>query len=54
MEEIIEKLRNRKKQLQKECWTNKIRIDEINRTVELLKNTPVARTTDVKLTDNQL
>ncbi len=38
MKELIEKLRERKKHLQKECWSNKIRIDEINRVIDISKN----------------
>ena len=37
MEEIIIKLRNRKEELKKECWSNKIRINEIDRIIDLLK-----------------
>ena len=37
MEEIITKLKNRKEQLKKECWSNKIRINEIDRIIVLLK-----------------
>lgn len=37
MEEIITKLKNRKEQLKKECWSNKIRINEIDRIIDLLK-----------------
>lgn len=53
MEEIITKLKNRKEQLKKECWSNKIRINEIDRIIDLLKKeTPVAGTTDVKTITN--
>lgn len=37
MEEIITKLKDRKEQLKKECWSNKIRINEIDRIIDLLK-----------------
>ena len=37
MDKIIQILRERKKQLQKENWSNKIRINEINFILELLK-----------------
>lgn len=37
MEEIIRKLENRRKQLKMECWSNKIRINEIDRIIVLLK-----------------
>lgn len=37
MEEIIKKLENRRKQLKMECLSNKIRINEIDRIIDLLK-----------------
>lgn len=49
MEEIIKILQTRKEELKKECWSNKIRINEIETIIDMLKNTPVAGTTDVKI-----
>lgn len=36
MEKLQLILINRKKQLQKECWSNKIRIDEINNVLKII------------------
>ena len=37
MEEIIKVLKSRKEQLKKECWSNKIRINEINTIIRLIE-----------------
>jgi len=37
MSKIVQLLIERKNSLKKECWTNKVRIDEIKNTIALVK-----------------
>lgn len=38
IENIIKSLKQRKDSFRKECWTNKVRINEIKEIIELVKN----------------
>lgn len=38
-EKIIKCLQKRKDSFRKECWTNKVRINEITELIKLIKNT---------------
>ena len=38
IEKIIKSLQQRKDSFRKECWTNKVRINEIKTIIELIKN----------------
>lgn len=39
VEKIIKSLQKRKDSFRKECWTNKVRINEIKELIKLIKNT---------------
>lgn len=54
MREIIKILEDRKGQLRKECWSNQIRINEIENIIRLLSKTPVAGTTDVNKKEERI
>ncbi len=47
MKKILNILNQRKEQLKKECWSNKIRINEIETIIDIVKKTPVVPATDV-------